>query len=420
MTDDIRKAIGLVRHQIISPVLMETDRAQMKYFREIAKQEFNMPGQGKKRFAAETMKGWLRLYRNHGFTGLLPKERWDRNRQRSMTPEMGLRVTELRKELLELNVMQFYKRCIRDKMIGEPPLCQQTVRRYLKAHGLFLQGESIKARKRYEMDRFGELWVGDFMHGPMLDAPKRRKAILLGIIDDHSRVIVGHRWSFQESTLPLEHVFKDALLKYGIPDKLYVDNGPSFISDYLRLVCAHLNIALIHSKPYDSPSRGKIERFWRTVREGFLSQFKGTSLQELNDAFDIWLRDEYHLKPHAGIDCRPLDRYQLSLSEYPRQRANEEILEEFFLAKIFRKVNKDATISLKNLIYEVPPQYIGKKVELRYRQDNQRELFLYEKDKRITSIKVVDARANGKAYKPRSRNTVIAYQAETTCLPTLD
>ena len=413
MTEDMRKAIGLVRHQIISPVLMETDRGQMKYFRSMAKQEFNMPGQGKKIFSVSTMKGWLKQYRKHGFSGLTPKGRFDRDRQRSLTPEMCLRVTEFRKNLVELNVAQFYKCCVRDQIIGDPPLSQQTVRRYLKANNLFLPQAEIKARKRYEMDRFGELWVGDFMHGPMLDAPKRRKAILLGIIDDHSRVIVGYRWSFQESTLPLEQVFKEALLKYGLPDKLYVDNGPSFVSEYLKLVCAHLNIALVHSKPYDSPSRGKIERFWRTVREGFLSQFKGKSLQEINDAFDIWLRDEYHLKPHGGIDCRPLDRYQLSLSEYPRQRVNEEVLEEFFLATIFRRVNKDATISMKNLIYEVPPQYIGNKVELRYRQDNPRELFLYDCGKRIGAIKVVDARANGKMYQPRSRNTVLAYQSET-------
>jgi hypothetical protein len=184
------------------------------------------------------------------------------------------------------------------------------------------------------------------------------------------------------------------------------------VSDYLRVVCAHLNIALVHSKPYDSPSRGKIERFWRTVRDGFLSSFKGTSLKELNEAFDIWLRDEYHLRTHSGIDCRPIDRYQLSLSEYPRVRANEEVLEELFLAKIERKVNKDATISFKNLIYELPPQFIGKKVDLRYNQNNPRELFLYEKDKRVSSIKVVDSRANGKTYKPRSRNTVINYQSE--------
>jgi hypothetical protein len=262
------------------------------------------------------------------------------------------------------------------------------------------------------MGRFGELWVGDFMHGPILESPKRKKAILLGIIDDYSRVIVGYRWSFEETTLPIEQVFKEALLKYGKADRLYVDNGPSFSSNYLRLVCAHLEIGLIHSKPYDSPSRGKIERFWRTVRESFLVDFKGKSLRELNDAFDIWLRDEYHLAPHAGISCRPMDRYQLSLSEFPRVRVNEDVLEEFFLVKVIRKVNKDATISFKSLIYEVPVSYIGKKVDLRYRQDNPREIFLYEKDERVTAIKVVDARANGKSYKPRARNTIITYQSE--------
>ena len=260
------------------------------------------------------------------------------------------------------------------------------------------------------MDRFGELWVGDFMHGPVLEKPKRKKAILLGIIDDFSRVIVGHRWSFEETTLPVENVFKEALLKYGKCDKIYLDNGPSFSSEYLRLVCAHLEIGLVHSKPYDSPSRGKIERFWRTVREGFLSSFKGTSLLELNDAFDIWLRN-YHLTPHAGISCRPLDRYQLSLSEYPRPRVNEEVLEEFFLAKTTRKVNKDSTISFNSIIYEVPTQYIGQRVYLRFKQDSPRELFLYDKNQRITILKVVDVRANGKAYKPRTRNTVITYSS---------
>lgn len=411
MNEDIRNKVGLLRHQIISPVLMDTRREQMKYFREVAKQEFDVPGVGNKFFAPETMKGWLKAYRNHGFIGLLPKVRRDLGRQRTISGELGRKITELRVELLDLNVAKFYRRCISANLLGEPPICEQTLRSYLKAHGLFDEGTPPKGRKRYEMDRFGELWVGDFMHGPELQAgPRKRKAILLAIIDDYSRVIVGYRWSFEETTLPIEHVFKEALLKYGKPDKLYVDNGPSFSSHYLRLVCAHLVIGLIHSKPYDSPSRGKIERFWRTVREGFLSDFKGKTLGEINAAFEIWLRDEYHLAKHSGISCRPLDRYRLSLSEYPRARVNEEVLEEFFLVKVTRKVNKDATISFKSLIYEVPVQYIGKCIELRYRQDNARELFLYEKDQRVLAIKVVDARANGKAYKPRSRSNVITYQ----------
>ncbi|MBK9039178.1 MAG: DDE-type integrase/transposase/recombinase [Bdellovibrionales bacterium] len=413
MNEDIRKAIGLIRHQIISPVLMETGRGQMKYFREICRQEFEYPGGERKIFSAETMKGWLKSYRKHGFAGLVPKERSDRGLQRFAMGGLGAKIIELRQELMELSAAHFYRRCLKEKILGDPPLCEQTLRRFLKAQDLTNKNaSSLKGRKRYEMDRFGELWVGDFMHGPILEAPKKKKAILFGIIDDHSRVIVGHRWSLVETTLPIEQVFKEAILKYGKPDRLYLDNGPSFSSKYLRTVCAQLGIGLIHSKPYDSPSRGKIERFWRTVREKFLVDFKGTSLRELNDSFDIWLRAEYHLVPHAGISCRPLDRYQVSLSEYPRPRVNEEVLEEFFLMEKIRRVNKDATISLNSLIYEVPTQYIGQKVQIRYRQDNQRELFLYEKDKRITAIKVVDARANGKKYQPRARATVISYQSE--------
>lgn len=412
MTDDIRKAIGLLRHQIISPVLMETGRAQMTYFRNISKQEFNVPGGGQKFFAPETMKGWLKRYRKHGFSGITPKKRADSGRQRLITDDVAIKITSFRDDHLHLSISKFYRLCLKENLLGHPPICQQTLGRFLKTRKLFLEGEQAKGRKRYEMDYFGELWVGDFMHGPVIESPKRKKAILLAIIDDHTRMIVGYRWSFEETTLPIESVFKEAILKYGKPDKLYVDNGPSFSSEYLRSVCAPLGVALVHSKPYDSPSRGKIERFWRTVRESFLSDFKGKSLKELSESFDVWLRQDYHQVRHNGISCRPLDRYQVSLSEYPRPRVNEEILEEFFLVKVERCVNKDATISFKNLIYEVPIQYIGKKIEIRYRQENERELFLYENDKRITAIKVVDARSNGKTYKPRERNTVIPYQSE--------
>jgi transposase InsO family protein len=410
MTEEIRKQIGLLRHRIISPVLMETGRTQMEYFRKIGQEEFAIPGSsGKKYFAPATMKGWLRQYRSFGFNGLLPKTRVDSGQARFIKAEVESKIRDLRTEHLEISVAKFYRLCQKEKIFTKNQICLQTLRRYLKANGPFPIVDTAQGRKRYEMSRFGELWVGDFMHGPVLEQ-KKRKAILLAVIDDYSRMIVGYRWSFEETTMPIEYVLKDALLCYGKPDRIYLDNGASFSSDYLRLVCANLDIGLIHSKPYDSPSRGKIERFWRTVRESFLCDFKGKTLKELSDAFDIWLRQEYHLVHHNGISCRPIDRYQLSLSEYPRSRVNEEILEELFLVRIYRKVNKDATISFKNLIYELPPQYIGKKVEIKYRQENNRELFLYENNKRVTVIKVVDVRANGRAYKPRGRNTVIPYQ----------
>ena len=266
------------------------------------------------------------------------------------------------------------------------------------------------------MGRFGELWVGDFMHGPSLNGGTRggrevkKKAILLAIIDDHARLIVGWGWNFAETTEAIEGVFKDAVLTYGKPDRLYVDNGPSFSSHYLRLVCAHLGIGLVHSKPYDSPSRGKIERFFRTVRESFLIDVKADTLAEMNEKFAVWLRDGYHHRHHQGIDCRPLDRYQRSIHDYPRPRAEEGALEQLFMAQTLRRVNKDSTISFAKLIYEVPAKYIGMKVDLRYKQDRPTELFLFENNACVTKLTVVDARANGRTYKPRPRDTSVSYQ----------
>ena len=127
--------------------------------------------------------------------------------------------------------------------------------------GCYREFLNIKARSdvrhAYEVDNVNDLWVCDFMHGPRVRSAKRsHKAILCAIIDDHSRMVVGHAFSGSETISSLTIVLKEAFLGYGIPKRLYVDNGPSFSSQLLNLSCAMAGISLIHSKPYDSPSRG--------------------------------------------------------------------------------------------------------------------------------------------------------------------
>jgi transposase InsO family protein len=416
MDEETREAIALLRHRIISPVLMEARRAKAEYFREMAKQAFDVPGAGKKRFSASTMKGWLASYKLHGFKGLAPKARADRGQRRTLTASEQDAIAKMREDLADLSVAHFYRRALRAGALGSPPICQETLRRFLRERRLIKASEPKDARRRYEMSHFGELWIGDFMHGPELAGGVRggreikKKAILLAIIDDHSRMIVGHRWSFVETTGAIELAFKDAVLAYGKPDRLYVDNGPSFSSEYLRLVCAHLGVGLVHSKPYDSPSRGKIERFFRTVRECFLIDQKAETLAELSEQFKTWLRDAYHHRHHHGIDCRPIDRYQRSIHDYPRARPSEDALEELFMARAIRRVNKDATLSFGKIIFEAPAKYIGEKVDLRYRQDRPTELFLYEAGKRVARLSAVDSRANGRLYRPRPRDASVSYQ----------
>ena len=420
MDDKIQEAIGLLRHQIISPVLMETGRAQMAYFRKASEMEFELPGVGMKRFRPSTMKSWLRRYKLMGFTGLTPKRRSDSGGYRKLVDETKVRVRELRADFLTLSVVGFYEQCLSKDILGDPPICMATLRRFLKRENLFSKDEELTARKRFEMSRFGELWTGDFMHGPQVyshtDSKRKQKAILMAIIDDHSRVIVGGEFGFLENTLLLEKVFKEALLTYGLCDRIYVDNGASFSSEYLKRVCAHLGIGLIHSKPYDSPSRGKIERFFRTVRERFLTLFHTGAemrLKDLNDRFSSWLRTDYHHKHHTGISTRPIDRYQTSIASYPLKRIDEETLDEFFMGSVERTVGRDCTVSYNAVIYEVPASYVGKRVELRFVQDKPHEVYLYDDRKRIQRVLPVDSKENGRTYRPSSRDPHIPFHSMT-------
>lgn len=415
MDKKIAEAIGLLRHKIISPVLMEQGKHQMVYFREIEGREFDVPGKGPKIFKASTMKGWLNRYRKHGFTGIIPKVRCDVGHFRKLDEASVKKIVSLRQENMRIPVTQFYIRCQQENILGDPPICEATLRRLLEVKGIKkLSNGKLNPRKRYEMGRFGELWVGDFCHTIYVqDGARKRKAILFLIIDDHTRLVVGCKFSFCETTMPIELVFKETILAYGLPDRLYVDNGPSFSSHYLAKVCANVGIGLVHSKPYDSPSRGKVERVFRTVRSSFLTGIRPgevITLDQLNNLFKKWLRDSYHHKMHKGINARPIDRYTISVAEYPLKRIDPDILNEHFMVSCQRNVNKDSTLSYRGIIYEVPPIFIGKRVEIRHVQDDIADVYIYEDDRRVIRIIPVDSRENGRIYKgPSSESHIVSF-----------
>jgi len=232
------------------------------------------------------------------------------------------------------------------------------------------------------------------MHGPHIPSgPKKRKVFLGAIIDDHSRVIVGGRFFFQENSIVLEILLKEAIGRFGVPAVLYCDNAHIFSSSHLQLFCARLGIALVHSKPYDSPSRGKVERWFRTVREKFFPFIRLSevdSLEDLNRNFSLWLDKEYHKQFHHGINTTPWDRFMAELKNTSIRRVSKEELERCFLRTIKRKVKNDATISVEGLWYEVPVRYIGKEIELRFPSHDPQELTLYEEGKPICKLKRLD------------------------------
>jgi transposase InsO family protein len=412
MDNETREQIALIRYKLISPVLAEPARVQNEYFRTQAAKRHEFPRYGNRQVKVSTLKCWLKAYRKNGFDGLKPKIRSDRGRPRKADPQMLDAIRVQCKAYPYITVKRLHEKLIQQELIGHPPIHYNTLLRIVKEEQLLNFGDKRRdKRTRFETDHINCLWMCDFMHGPQVTVNRKTyKAILCAIIDDHSRMIVGHGFALTETVLSLTVVLKDAFQAFGFPQRLYVDNGASFSSDILAKTCALSAISLIHSKPYDSPSRGKIERFFRTVRERFLSSMtEKPTLEQLNASFSIWLHDDYHHKLHTGIDERPIDRYHRSCSHTNITRPTKAELDEIFLVRHERVVNNDATISFKGNIFEVPTAYIRQRVDIRHPVDADQQLYLYDKDIRVCRLKFVDKRHNARTFKPHQTQTAISY-----------
>jgi transposase InsO family protein len=412
MKEDMRLQVALRRYRLISPVLAEAGRNRNEYFREVSLKEHNFPHYGTRTVSMSTLKQWLKMYKRHGLDGLMPKKRKDGGRPRRIGDLEMAAIAGKCKANPFWTAQKLYENLVEDGQIGNPPICYNTLLRIVHRENLLPELGRTDSRKRFEMPAVNEMWTCDFMHGPSVETPNGRmaKSILCAIIDDHSRVIVGHAFSTQETVSALTIVLKEAFEVHGLPFRLYVDNGAAFSSELLALACARTGISLNHSKPYDSPSRGKVERFFRTVRDRFLSGLVGdTTLEDINEAFSLWLKEDYHNKLHRGIDTTPMDRYRESLSKTDIRRIGRAEMNEAFLAAHERVVNNDATISFKGKIYEVPAAYIRQRVEIRHPVDAPDDLCLYDNGARIARLKLVDANENARVFRPDPAKSAVRF-----------
>ena len=387
--------IALFRYALIAPVLQENVSVQAEYFREVSRKHYDVPHLGQKRFKAGTLKLWLKQYRKKGFDALKPKTRVDKGNSRKIHDELAGLIREAVKQYPISSCAAIYRQLIAEGHIGVGEISEGTVRDYIKGNNLKQQNPP-EPRKKFEHEHVNDLWIGDCMHGPHIpNGRKKQKVFLIAIIDDHSRMVAGSRFFFQENSICLEMVMKEAIQRFGLPKAFYCDNGSLFVSSHLQLACARLGIALIHSRPYDSPSRGKIERFFRTVREKFLSMLTlPGNIDCLNEAFDLWLQDEYHRHMHYGINTRPLDRFMEDINTTTLIRLSEEALDAAFQITLHRHVKNDSTVSIGGVLYECPTEFIGKKIEIRHPSGKPDDLTIYLQDKPVAKLRNLNIHEN--------------------------
>jgi len=258
----------------------------------------------------------------------------------------------------------------RDEVPQDLPLPASTVHRLLARHGLMdkPRGDQSDAdRRRFAFAQAAELWMSDVMHGPSVVVGDRtkRKTYLIAFIDDATRVIPYAAFALAESTGAFLPVLKQAILRRGLPQRLYVDNGANYRSQHLALVCAKLGIALIHARPYRPQGKGKIERWFKTLRGQLLPRLgpqDTASLTALNRRLWAWVEGEYHHTPHRGLaGATPLEQWAHS-GEAVRFPEPGLDLEDLFLFEALRKVQKDRTVSLNGVVYEVDAALVGERV----------------------------------------------------------
>jgi transposase InsO family protein len=370
------QAIALFRYGLIAEFLHLPAGNPGLYarLREKAGIDYTIPGSTRTRVAAETLRHWIKDYRRGGFDALLPKGRADRGQSRALPQELADALLSLKEERPHLSIPQLIDTVARSAS-DAVTLAPSTVHRLLSGAGLMdktRKDTGDKDRRRFAFAHPGQMWMSDVMHGPNVGLPgtrTRRKAYLIGFLDDATRVVPYCAFALSENTQAFLPVFKQALLRRGIPQRLFVDNGANYRSQQLALVCARLGVALIHARPYQPQSKGKQERWFRTVRSQLLPSLSAAdteSLDSLNRRLWAWVESEYHHSPHRGLDGQtPLDRW--AMSEQPPRLPDPQLdLDALFLFESKRRVQRDRTVSLGGTLYEVDAALVGQTVTLRH------------------------------------------------------
>jgi transposase InsO family protein len=397
-----REAVALFRYGLIADLRDVPRRGLYKKLREKAARDYEIPGSTRRRVAPETLRGWLRDFRRGGFEALLPKPRSDNGLTRAIPREVADLLLETKDQNRALSVPLLIDKVHKSgKVPAELVLAPATVHRLLAQHGLNKPGPSeisSKDRRHFAYEKAGELWMSDVMHGPSVPVSDKRKkkTYLIALIDDATRIVPYAAFTLSENTAAFLPVFEQSILRRGIPKRLYVDNGAVYRSHHLSIVCAKLGITLIHARPYQPQGKGKQERYFRTVRMQFLAGLSPSalvSLDALNRAFWGWVEGEYHQAPHRGLDGEcPADRWARQSDEV---RLATGDLGDLFLFEQKRKVQKDRTVSLDGVLYEVDAALVGETVLLRYDPSRKRKpVQIWHRGQYMQMAKPVDAYAN--------------------------
>lgn len=353
-------------------------------------------------FTWRTISTWYYRYKNQGVTGVSVKARSDKGKTRKISPEELLEaINQVRPFFVNHRHTRFdiYRMCIQKGILAKEQLAQTTFYRFIKEYALLNDDiDHHKKRLAFAMEHANDLWQADTMFGPHVqtNGNKHIQTKLIAFIDDASRVICHAQFFFNENIDALITALKAAFYKRGIPKQLYVDNGSIYCSQEITLICARVGCILRHTPVRDGASKGKIERFFRRLRDQFLSRrLDLSSLDTLNKQLTRWIEEEYNASTHSAIAMSPINRFALDM-KFIKFLPPHEVNDELFYAEARRKVKKDNTFSFNNVRYEPDADLRDKQITIRFDRNKLDKIIVYYKNHRIGKAQRLNLVANSK------------------------
>ncbi len=399
---------GIISDFVVGACLNYGEKEQL--IREKVSKKYNIPYSTQTTVSKSTIKSWILDYRNAGnrIDGLMPNLRKDAGKFKSLDATLQMAIKEIKKEKPDLTGIAIISELQHRKYLPlDAKINLSVLYRFLKDENL-ARPKKIVDRRAFEAVSPNELWQSDVMHGPYITFQgKKRKTYLIAILDDHSRLIPHGEFYFSEQLTDFKNCLRQAIEKRGLPQKLYIDNGSCYRAINLEQITASLGIGVVHTPPYTPQGRGKIERWFRYVRENFLyvnNSFK--TLDELNEAFDDWI-ESYHNKVHSTTKQSPLDRYKNNMKCV---RPAPKYLIDYFRLVALRRVKKDRTIRLNGTIFEVPVDLIDLKVEAKFHMETPSDVEIFFDGRTYGKAIQLDKSVNFKV----GRNTKISTETTKT------
>lgn len=362
-----QEAVAVFRHGLIGALTQaQMDRGQLHAALEKLSQQRFLPLRSKttRSYSVATLERWYYGFKKRGLSGLLPRPRNDKGRAKALTPELRQLLCDIRREHPSASSKLIVRTLVADGRMDKGAASVTTVRRLLREAGLdkmpMRDGAGEKTRLRWQAARPMAMWHGDVCYGQALSIDgKVRPVRIHALLDDASRYVVALEAHHTEREVDMLGLFVRALRRHGKPDALYLDNGSTYRGDTLATACARLGITLLHAKPYDPQARGKMERFWRTAREGCIDFFGSlSSLHDINVRLWAFLDQHYHVSPHAGLFGKTPAAIFQAAPPSP-DGWDEASLREALTTRTRRRVRRDTTVSISGVDYELDAGHLA-------------------------------------------------------------